>query len=34
MEQEVKGRGLGLEEYPDLLRAKNASQILNEVLMS
>ena len=34
LEQEVKGRGLsgiGLEETPELLRVKNASQILNQV---
>lgn len=34
LEQEVKGRGLsgiGLEETPELLRIKNANQILNQV---
>ena len=35
LEQEVRGRGLsgiGLEETPELLRVKNANQILNEVI--
>lgn len=35
LEQEVRGRGLsgvGLEETPELLRVKNANQILDEVI--
>lgn len=32
LEEGVKGKGLtALEETPDMLRAKNATQILNEV---
>jgi len=32
LEEGVKGKGLSvLEETPDMLRAKNATQILNEV---
>lgn len=35
LEEGVKGKGLtALEETPDMLRAKNATQILNEVWKS
>uniref|UniRef100_A0A3B4VQD2 Nebulette n=1 Tax=Seriola dumerili TaxID=41447 RepID=A0A3B4VQD2_SERDU len=37
LEQEVKGRGLsglGLEDTPELLRVKNANQILNQVKLT